>query len=250
MADHVLPWLRAQFPDLRPAPCRFVLLCGAAESDVVEAFEKNGFDPGPLELAYCASPGSLEVRLTGRPGEEESVEAALAHVRRILGDHVYAETRTTLAETVGHMLVRAGATVAVAESCTGGLLGRKLTDAPGSSAWFRGGVIAYANDVKRSLLGVPPEWIDEHGAVSGEVAWAMASGAREGIGATYGLGVTGIAGPGGGTDAKPVGTVWLGLAGPRGVESKLCRFSGERGMIREWSAQYALDLLRRELMKP
>lgn len=247
VSDHVLPWLRATWPHLRPAPCRYVLLCGVAESDVVETFAAQGFDPGALELAYCASPGSLEVRLTGRPGMEAEVEAAIARVRTMLAPHLYAEERVTLASVVGGMLRAAGATVAVAESCTGGLLGRKLTDAAGSSDYFLGGAISYANAAKTTLLGVPAPLIATHGAVSEEVARAMAEGIRERLGASYGLAVTGIAGPGGGSEAKPVGTVWIGLAGPGGTEAGMHRFSGDRGWIREWAAQYALDRLRRRL---
>ena len=152
-----------------------------------------------------------------------------------------------LDEVVTAALKRRGETVAVAESCTAGLLGAALTRIPGSSAWFRGGVQAYADEAKEQLLGVPHEVLAEHGAVSEAVARAMARGARTRLGADWALSITGIAGPEGGTAAKPVGTVWVGLAGPDGEAAELSRFPGDREQNRVWSVSAALDLLRRRL---
>lgn len=142
-------------------------------------------------------------------------------------------------------LLRArGETLAVAESCTGGLLGETLTDIAGSSDVFWGGWLTYANAAKTALLSVEPSLIEAHGAVSREVAEAMAAGARARSGADHALAITGVAGPGGGTDAKPVGTVWIGRAEAGGVEARRFLFRGGRAAVREWSARMALGMLR------
>jgi nicotinamide-nucleotide amidase len=164
---------------------------------------------------------------------------------------VYSNDGRGLETVVGHSLASRGETLAVAESCTGGLLGERITTVPGSSAWFLGGVLSYSNEVKQQLLGVPAAMLDEHGAVSEEVVRAMAEGARTRIGATYALAITGIAGPGGTTPGKPVGLVFIALATPQGtppvtlVEMK--KFNGEREPVRWQATQAALDLLRRHL---
>jgi nicotinamide-nucleotide amidase len=144
-------------------------------------------------------------------------------------------------------LASAAATVATAESCTGGILATWLTERPGSSAYFLGGVSAYANAAKETLLGVPRALIERHGAVSAEVAAAMAKGAKERFASTYGLALTGIAGPGGGSADKPVGTVYCGVAGPRGERSVRLALAGDRGAIRLAAARAALDELMKEL---
>jgi nicotinamide-nucleotide amidase len=173
--------------------------------------------------------------------------AAEADCRRALAGFVYGADGITFAESLGKRLAARGETVAVAESCTGGLLGALLTDVGGSSAWMRGGVIAYANDVKESALSVPAELLATHGAVSSEVAAEMAMGARAALGATYALAITGVAGPTGGTPDKPVGTVWMALAGPEGEVTRLGKLRGDRGMIRTSAAYGALQLLREAL---
>ena len=150
----------------------------------------------------------------------------------------------TIDEMVADGLRARGATVAVAESCTGGLVGGRLTALPGSSDYFLGGVVAYANDVKVAALGVEPRLLDRHGAVSAEVATAMAEGARHATGATYGLSTTGVAGPDGGTAEKPVGLVFVGCAGPSGAHAVRQRFPGDRQSVREWAVARALHLLR------
>ena len=158
-----------------------------------------------------------------------------------------------LADLAGRALAECrarGLMVATAESCTGGGLGRRVTSIPGSSAWSRGGLIAYANDIKIGLLGVPPELLAHEGAVSGPVAEGMARGARERCGATWGLAITGIAGPGGGTPEKPVGLAFLACADAAGVRVERHRFPGDREQVREWAIAYALDLLRRQMSLP
>lgn len=246
LAEHVLPWLRRRFPGAAVAE-RVLMVCGLGESDVIERFASAGFDPAPLELAYCAGPGQLEIRLTGAPGSEAVLEAATARAKEALGDNVYAETREDLAVVVGRRLRSAGLTVGTAESCTGGLVAQCLTAVPGSSAWFRGAIVAYANDVKERLLDVPAGLLAAHGAVSEPVARAMAEGARRRLGTDIALATTGVAGPDGGTPEKPVGLVWWALADAKGTLSRSRRFPGDRGLIRRWTAQFALDLLRRRL---
>jgi nicotinamide-nucleotide amidase len=150
-------------------------------------------------------------------------------------------------EVVARLLRDRGATLAVAESCTGGLLGGRLTALPGSSAWFLGGVVSYADDAKAGVLGVPAAVLAAHGAVSAETARAMADGARRLLGADWALSVTGVAGPGGGTAAKPVGLVHIGCAGPGGTASAEHRFRGDRAAVRERSVVAALHMLRRAL---
>jgi len=175
--------------------------------------------------------------------------ATLADAMRArLGTDVYGTDDESLALVVSRLLVARGATVAVGESCTGGLLGAALTDVPGSSAWFRGGLLCYANDLKTSLAGVPDELLRAHGAVSEPVARALALGARNACSADFGLGVTGVAGPDGGTADKPVGTVHVALAdGGVGRAVKL-DWPGDRDLVRRRAVTVALDLLRRHLL--
>ena len=151
------------------------------------------------------------------------------------------------AARIGRRLGRLGRTLATAESCTGGLLGGRVTAVPGSSAWFVGGVIAYANAVKCRLLGVESRRLARFGAVSAETASAMADGVRRRLGADYGIGITGIAGPGGAVPGKPVGTVWLAVAGPDGVVARRFRFAGGRTAVRQAACRKALEMLDERL---
>jgi nicotinamide-nucleotide amidase len=205
----------------------------------------------PATLAYLPGVEGVDLRLTVRgleSGESDRVlERASAEVARRAGEFVYALDESSLAERLVDALRTRGRRVAVAESCTGGLIGGRITDVPGSSDVFDGGVIAYANAVKRRELGVPPEVLDVHGAVSEPVACAMAEAARTRFGTDYGIGVTGIAGPGGGTPEKPVGLVWFAVAGPDGTSAHRSIFPGSREEIRARAAQTGLYLLHRRL---
>jgi nicotinamide-nucleotide amidase len=166
-----------------------------------------------------------------------------------LGEWIYAEGQETLEEVVGRLLQQQKLTVAVAESCTGGLIGYRLTQVPGSSAYVDRGALCYSNRSKTEMLGVSASLIEQHGAVSREVAEAMARGMRERTGVSVALSVTGIAGPGGATETKPVGLVYIGLNGGKDdVMSKEYRFHGDRSVIRQRAAQAALDVLRRWLI--
>jgi len=174
------------------------------------------------------------------------LESAVGKLRAVIGQHVYAEGATDLAEVVLDLCKAGGIRIAVAESCTGGLLGARITSIPGSSDVFIGGVLAYDNSAKIELLGVDKAEIETHGAVSEQVATAMARGVRSRLSADIGISITGIAGPGGGTPEKPVGTVWIAfdgkVSGARGL-----RLIGDRAEIRQRSAQAALDFVRRQL---
>ncbi len=209
---------------------------------------------GAEDFSVLSSPGEIVVQVT-RAGPEVERRAALeervARLAEALGDAVYSHAASaTLEATVGALLRESGGTVATAESCTGGLLSERLTRVPGSSDYFRGGVVAYSNEIKRRLLAVPEVLLERHGAVSEEVARAMAAGAREALGSDWGVAVTGIAGPGGGSDEKPVGTVHVAVAGPapEGVTQRRLRFPGDRERVRRLAAQWALDGLRRRLL--
>ncbi len=153
-----------------------------------------------------------------------------------------------LEEVLGILLKESGLSIGVAESCTGGLIAARLTDVPGSSDYFKGGVVAYSNDLKKSLLGVPLSILDRYGAVSEETAIAMAEGARERIKSNLGLAVTGIAGPGGGTPAKPKGLVYISLASDDGTLCREYRFSGERPAVRQSTVNAALSMVRQYLL--
>jgi len=205
----------------------------------------------PATLAYLPGLEGVDLRLTvqGLESDESDrvLERACAEVARRAGEFVYALDESSLAERLVDALRTREQRLAVAESCTGGLIGGRITDVPGSSVVFDGGVIAYANAVKLRELGVPQEVLDAHGAVSEPVACAMAEAARTRFGTDYGIGVTGIAGPGGGTPEKPVGLVWFAVAGPDGTSAHRSIFPGSREEIRARAAQTGLYLLYRRL---
>jgi nicotinamide-nucleotide amidase len=166
-----------------------------------------------------------------------------------VGEHIYGYDKDTLQSVVGDMLRKSSATVSVAESCTGGTLARLITSVPGSSDYFRGGVIAYQNEIKQRMLGVSPALIEVHHVVSEVVACAMAKGAREALGSTYAIATSGIAGPGGGTDSHPVGLVCVAVAGPKGEVSATLRLGKRRENNMDMAAQGGLNLLRKEILK-
>jgi len=204
-----------------------------------------------VTLAWLPSPEGTDLRLTAWDLPAAAAEAALgravAALRPLVGAHCYGEGETDLAALMLAELERRGARLAVAESCTGGLVGERLTAVPGSSRVFVGGVVAYANEAKLELLGVSADALSAHGAVSEEVARQMAAGAGKVLGAEAALAVTGIAGPDGGTAEKPVGTVWIAALWQGKVRSFHFVFPGERDVVRRRAAQAALDALRRVL---
>ena len=207
----------------------------------------------PVRTTILASPGQIELHLSAEGNRLEPIDRALDDAVRALQDAlgpiVFSVDGRSLAEVVGALLRERGARIAVAESCTGGLMLGRLTDVPGSSDYVVGGVVAYANEVKIAQLGVPAAVLEEYGAVSEAVAAAMADGVRVRLGADVGVGVTGIAGPSGGTAAKPVGLVVIAVAGPVPAV-RTFNFVGDREMIRIQAVQAALDMVRRMLIGP
>jgi nicotinamide-nucleotide amidase len=223
---------------------------GLGETQVAELVQGAIAVPEGVALAYLAGGGVVRVRLTTSAATDADADLLLAPLvdaaAGALGDAVFGRDAESLAGVVLARLCAAGATVAVAESLTGGLLGAALTDLPGSSAAFRGGLQVYATDLKTALAGVPVEVLAEHGAVSEPTAAALAVGARDRLTATYGLSVTGVAGPDE-QEVKPAGTLHVGLAGPQGVRTRTMRLPGDRARVRLLAVTAALDLLRREL---
>lgn len=198
-----------------------------------------------------ATPDAIEVHLRARAPSDEEAEGLLSElgdkIELALGDHVFSTGGESLEEVVGMYLVLKQKTVAVAESCTGGLVSERLTRVPGSSTFFLGGAVPYSNKLKTMLAGVPATLIEECGAVSKPVAQALAEGIRKRTGASIGLGITGIAGPSGGTPEKPVGLVYIALADEPGTLIREFRFPGNRKKIRHWASQASLEMIRRRL---
>ena len=212
----------------------------------------------PIYTAYrnptttiLAKLGLIEVHLRARSATEQDAEALLSEVgdkiEVTLGDHVFSTHGESLEEVVGMYLVMKQQTLAVAESCTGGLLSERITRIPGSSNFFLGGVVCYSNRLKSQLAGVPAAFIEQYGAVSKPVAQALSEGIRKRTEAAIGVGITGIAGPGGGTTEKPVGLVFVGLTDTRGTSVREFRFPGNRERIRYWASQMALEMIRRRV---
>jgi nicotinamide-nucleotide amidase len=221
-------------------------------ADHIETMER---DSGPLgvTLAYLPSIAGVDLRLTIRDVPPDvadmTLSRAAARLREAVGEWTYGEDEDDLAAIVLDLCRARRLTIGVAESCTGGLLGARLTAVSGASDVMLGGVIAYDNEVKQRRLGVEDRALRDHGAVSEEVVRQMARGAREATGARVGLSITGIAGPNGGTPEKPVGTVWLGTDVDGVVEARLLRLWGDRYEIRERAAQWTLEFLRRRLVE-
>lgn len=247
LAEQILPWLR----ELRSGGDEYrshsFQTFGISES-ALDELVAGAVDPGEGRIAFRAAFPQISVRVTvhGPPSEvDRRLAAAAAKLRARLGAYCYGEGNTTMEAVVGELLKRASATVAVAESCSGGLIGHRLTDVPGSSAYVLADVVAYNNAVKHSVLGVSTATLERHGAVSCEVAEEMARGVRRLVGATLGLATTGIAGPDGGTPQKPVGTVCIAIDGPAGTRSQRYQLWGTRDWVKLLTSQIALDWIRR-----
>ncbi len=231
-----------------PARQRSVLrFFGTPESAVAKALEEAGGDGDGVEVTICAREFEIHVDLVVEPGAEERGAEIERGLREVLQPYLFGEDERTIAEIVLDLCRERGLTLATAESCTGGLVAARLTSIPGSSAVFRGGVVAYADEVKERELGVPASLLAAHGAVSPEVAEAMALGARERLGVDVAVSVTGVAGPDGGTDEKPVGLVHLHASGPAGDVSRRLDLPGDREMVRGRATAAALHLVRRLL---
>jgi len=220
---------------------------GPGESQVAQAFREAGGDGDGLEVTICARDFEIHVDLIVDPGAEARADELSERLTTPLERHLFSRDGRPVQELVLDACRARGLTLATAESCTGGLVAQRLTSIPGSSDVFLGAVVAYADEVKARELGVPPETLERHGAVSAETAAAMAAGARERLGADLAVAVTGIAGPGGGTEEKPVGLVYLHAEGPEGGRAVDFQFAGDRESIRRRAAVTALHLVRRLL---
>jgi nicotinamide-nucleotide amidase len=253
VADELLPILRERAgAGRRVVRSRTLRTTGIAESLLVTRLGALASGLPGLPLAYLPGTDGVDLRLTARGMAPEDADATLAagiaQLRECVGRHAYGDDGDDLAAVVLQACRERGLRIAVAESCTGGLLGARLTAVPGSSDVVEGGVIAYSNRVKEALLGVPQREILEHGAVSEPVARRMATAARERLGAEIGVGITGVAGPGGGTPEKPVGTVWIAVDAAGEVKALRTLLIGDRNEIRHRAAQAALDMIRRAVM--
>lgn len=226
------------------APPVEIACVGIPESDAQVAAQRVLVDHPGVQLALLASPGDVHVVLMDGGAGESGLRAASRAVRAELAAHCYSDDGSTLSEVVVRAALAAGITIATAESCTGGLVGASLTSVPGSSGAYLGGVVAYANEVKIAELDVPPGLLAQFGAVSEQAACAMAEGARSRFAADVAVATTGIAGPDGGTNDKPVGTVWFAIADETGTRATLKNIAGDRMGIRARATTSALDLLR------
>ena len=237
---------------------RSLFVTGRGESHVEEIaqpiYSRWLASAPPIETTILASPGQIELHLVMRSADADAAAATLDRARdelaAALGPDVFSLDGRSMEEILGGLLGERQLTIAAAESCTGGLMMSRLTDVPGSSAYVAGGVVVYSNELKTALAGVDARLIAAHGAVSEPVAVALAEGIKSRTGASIGVGITGIAGPTGGTQAKPVGTVCIAAVMPDGA-AQVRTFSlfGSRSMIKFWSAQYAMNMVRRRLLE-
>ncbi len=249
--NYVVPFLEGRGL-VRLVQERVIRTTGIPESTVAERTGDLARKLIRTEVAYLPSMTGVDLKVVARgdtPAEAaRTADRSAERLADRLGSYVYARGGESIEKVVGYLLAMGEATLAVAESCTGGRLGWRVTKVPGSSDYFLGGVVAYADELKKRLLGVKAGTLKRHGAVSAEVASEMAAGVRKKTGASYALSITGTAGPGGGTAEKPVGLVYVGVAWERGERVSEFRFPGGRGQVRERAAQAALDSLRRVLL--
>jgi nicotinamide-nucleotide amidase len=227
-------------------------LFGIPESEIARTLESiaadDGVDLSQLEITTCLRRGEIEVATAFAPEAADVYSAFVAGVRARHAGVLFSEDGATVDEQVASLLVASGSTIATAESCTGGLLAGRLTDRAGSSSYVLGGLVVYSNEAKTALAGVPAAMIESFGAVSPEVAAALADGARAALGASVGVGVTGIAGPDGGTPDKPVGTVCLSVSRDGARLDRTVRLPGDRFSVRDRTTTVAMHLVRRLLL--
>ncbi len=250
--DEVLPRLRKHFA-LDANVHRTIITFGLAESilaDTIASWEEAL--PPYLHLAYLPSALCIRLRLSAyeidRQKAEQEIESQIEKLSKVIPNYIIGSEDDSLESVTGTLLKTRGETLATAESCTGGNIAHRFTAMPGASEYFKGGVVAYSNEVKIALLGVDPESLNRYGAVSQSVAEQMAEGVRRATGATYGISTTGIAGPTGGTPEKPVGTVWMAVATPNGVFSRRMVFGSVRSQNIERASSNCINLLRLQLL--
>ncbi len=249
-AEQCIPRIEKLLPPI-VIRTRFYRVAGIGESDLDQLIAPVYTKYTNPVTTILASPGDIHIHLRARCDTEQEAEKLLTEVAdpilELLGDKVYSDDGADLETALGRKLKAKGAWLAVAESCTGGLIGERITSVAGSSNYFRGGFLTYTVQMKHEMVSVPLEMLAEHTAVSEAVAKAMASGARIKTKADYALSATGYAGPDGGDDGTPAGVVWIGLASPDGVEARRFQLWGDRERVRSVAAIYALDWLRKKL---
>lgn len=253
MEKAVIPKLKTQFP-ARPIAHRTILTVGEGESRIADRI--NGFEealPANIKLAYLPGLGRVRLRLTGRDKDQSILEKVLNEqaqkLKEIIPDLVFGEGQLKLEEAIGQMLLERGLTISTAESCTGGYIAHLLTSISGSSRYFHGSIVAYDNSVKMKLLQVAPTILEKHGAVSEATVKAMTAGALKALGTDLSIAISGIAGPGGGTPEKPVGTVWIAVSNGKQTETYLLKAGKDRIKNIQYAAIYALDQIRKFLLK-
>jgi nicotinamide-nucleotide amidase len=252
LRETVLPFLLKRVAHKKTLLSSFINVFGVSEPGVDSLLKGVAAICPGLQMSICVTFPWIRVTLRAEADTETRARACLQEsvdlVRERIGGYVFSEGTETMDETVAALFRRSGFTLALAESCTGGMIAQRITDVPGSSAYFLEGFVTYSNAAKERLLGVPAALLEEKGAVSADVASAMAAGVRAAAGSALGLAVTGIAGPDGGSPEKPVGTVFISLATPEGCRTEQFLFGGSRSEIRIITAWTALDWLRRYLL--
>jgi len=241
----VMPILRSIVPASTSVQRRLYRIADKGESLVEEAIGERVLAIPEIELGYCARPGEVDVRIVGKPS---AIVQADAIIRSALGSSIFSAADETLEEVIVKLLAQRNQTLAVAESCTGGLLANRITNVPGASTVFLAGYICYANQAKVDMLNVDPQMIQKHGAVSEQVARALAEHARTYAKSDYALATTGVAGPSGGSPEKPVGTVYIAAAGSGETIAKRLFFPTDRETFKQIATQAALELLRKKLL--
>ncbi len=241
----VMPILRSIVPASALIERRLYSIADKGESVIEKAIGERVLAIPGIELGYCARPSEVDVRIVGKPN---AIEQADAIIRSTLGSSIFSAADETLEEVVVKLLVQRNETVAVAESCTGGLLANRITNVPGASAVFLAGYVCYANQAKIDMLKIDPQLIEKNGAVSEQVSHALAEHARASARSDYALATTGVAGPSGGSPEKPVGTVYIALAGSGGTIVKRSFFPTERETFKQIATEVALELLRKKLL--
>ncbi|GDX40874.1 CinA-like protein [Armatimonadota bacterium] len=253
MVDNfVAPYLRRKTGNIGTIRSKVLRIAGVGESLVEEIVKDLMFDANPSVAPY-AKVGEVHLRVTAKSDTVEEADALIEERAKLiyerLGSAIYAEGDDPIEKAVVKLLAERKETLSTAESCTGGLLSQRITDISGSSTVFMGGAVVYSNSAKTDLVGVPAEMIEAHGAVSAEVAQALAEGVRKRFGTTYGVGITGVAGPDGGTPQKPVGLVYISVASPEGYEVDEVNYIGGRATVRFRASQTALNMLRLRILK-
>lgn len=254
MEQHILPELQRRFTPPTIVH-RTVLTTGLGESHLAQriAAWEDSLSEGAIKLAYLPSPGLVKLRLSTYAnndplGARSRVDQKVQQLYRLIPELIFGEGEERLEQVVGRMLKERGETLALAESCTGGYVSHLVTSIPGSSGYYVGGVVSYANAVKMAELGIPADMLELEGAVSRPVVEQMAQGVRQALRTDHSIAISGVAGPDGGTPEKPVGTVWIAVAGAHGVRSTMGNFPGSRDLVIKRSALAALNMLRKELL--